>query len=62
MTQQIRDKKALSEMRKYIKKNYGSNDPATILRCVRYILRTPEGMNVLDWAEKIMARIVKKTL
>ena len=53
----------LKKLRKeYIKENLNSNDPEKILRCVRYILRTPQGENILKHAEKIMARIVKKEL
>lgn len=55
-------KKELSLQRRYIRRYRGNDNPVITLRVIRYILRTPEGFNVVDQAEKIMKRIVKKNL
>jgi hypothetical protein len=57
-----REKDLLPQRRKYIRENRNKNDPAILLRVVRYILRTPEGQDVVEQAEKIMQRVNKSKL
>lgn len=42
--------------------NTAGNTPEEILRKVRYIIKTPEAVNILDHVKKIMNRISKKEL
>lgn len=61
-----RDREILKKQRKFQKKyiilNQGSRDPIILLRVIRFILRTPEGGDIVTQANKIMARIIKKDL
>lgn len=56
------EKAMLAFKRRYIREHRGSNDPSVLLRVVRFILRTPEGADVVAQAEKIMKRVIKSKL
>ena len=50
------------EKKVFIKENRRSNSPEDLLHCICYILRCPEGYDIIEWSEKIMRRITKKDL